>query len=229
MRRLLLATMLLASALALAAQTETPEEEKPSFRPAETLSVSNITYPLTSVVYGTVVLDVLITEAGKIQRVEVRRDIPSLTQPAVSAVKEWEFSPATLEEKAISSRMPVAVTFCPPAPYADPVPLPPLLPQSQEAIQAEFQPAEVLHAVFPLPKYPATTLLAGAAVLEVTLSAKGEAEEVKVLRDLPPLTAPAQAVVKDWRFMPAAFNGKPVPSKTVIVFVAGPLINLPDS
>jgi hypothetical protein len=229
MGRLLLAMMVLGSAQAVVAQTETPKEEKSSFQPAETLSVTDITYPITSVVYGTVVMDVLIADTGKTQRVEVRRDIPSLTQTAVSAVENWEFSPATLADKAIASRMPVTVTFCPPAPFANPVPFPPLLPQSEEAIQAEFQPAEVLLAAFPLPTYPATTVLAGATALEVPLSEKGEAGEIKVLRDLPPLTEAAKAVVKKWRFMPAAFNGRPVPSKIVLVFVAGPQVSFPDS
>lgn len=228
MWRLLLAMMVFGGAYALMAQTETPKEQSP-FQPAETLSVTDITYPIASVAYGTVVLDVLITESGKIQRVEVRRDIPSLTEPAVSAVKEWEFSPATFEDKALTARMPVAVTFCPPAPFANPVPFPPLLPQSEEAIQAAFQPAEVLRAAFPLPEYPATTTIAGAAVLEVTLSGKGKTEEIKVLLDHPPLTEPAKVALKDWRFMPAAFNGTPVRSNIVIAFVAGPMANAPGS
>jgi TonB family protein len=221
MWKLLLAVMLLGSAQALIAQTE-PLSEKPPFQPAETLSVTDITFPILSIANGTVVLDVLITETGKIQRVEVRRDIPSLTQSAVSAVQEWKFSAATFEDKAITSRMPVAVTFCPPAPSADPVSLPALIPQSEAAIQAEFQPAEVLRAVFPFPNFTATTVVSGAVVLEVTLSVKGEAEEVKVLRDLPPFTEEAKAVVGQWRFMPAAFNGNPVPSKIVLAFVPNP-------
>ena len=57
----------------------------------------------------------------------------------------------------------------------------------------EFQPAEVTRAGFP-PFHPGYTFAEGTVFLEVTLSVKGEAEEIKVLRDLPPFTAEAKAV-----------------------------------
>ena len=221
MGRLLLAVMLLGNAQALTAQTET-ENEKSPFRSAEVLSVTDILDSVPSEASGTVVLNALITETGKVERVDVRRDIASLTDVAVSAVESWTFSPATWAGKAVPSRLPVAVTFRPPMWYTDPVSLPALIPQTEAAIQAEFQPVEVTHAA--LPKYPADTSVAGSVVLEVTLGAKGNVEEeVKVLRDLPPLTEEAKAVVGDWRFMPAAYNGKPVQARIVLVFVFRPL------
>lgn len=223
MKRLLLAMMVLGSAQALTAQTETVRV-KPPFQPAETLSVTDITVPNHSIASGFVVLDAIISETGKIQGVEVRRDIASLTEPAVSAVEDWKFSSATFAGKAIASRMPVAVTFRP-AGYANLIPLPALKPQTDAAIQAEFQPAEVLHAAFP--NYPATNVLFPVTVvLEVTLSVTGKAEDVKVLRDVPPATAMVVPVVGNWRFMPATFNGHPVPSKIVLAFVLRPPGNL---
>jgi hypothetical protein len=219
MRRLLFAVLVLGSAHPLFAQTETVREESP-FQPAETLSVTDIPALNFCVAIGTVVMDALITETGEVQKVEVRRDIACLTQLAVHAVEGWKFSPATLAGKAIASRMPVAVTFRPPSPFADPVPLPALTSQTEAAIQAEFQPAEVIHAEFP--KYTATTFAAGAVVLEVTLSEKGGAGEAKVVRDLPPFTEEAKAIVGQWRFMAATFNGRPVQSKIVLAFVSPP-------
>lgn len=224
MKRLLLAMMVLGSAHALIAQTEAPKE-KPPFQSAETLSVTDIPALNSCAAIGTVILNALITETGEVQKVEVRRDIGCLTQLAVHAVEDWKFSPATLAGKAIASRMPVAVTFRPPSPFADPVPFPALIPQSEAAIQAEFQPAEVIHAEFP--KYTTSTFAAGAVVLEVTLNEKGEAGEAKVLRDLPPFTDEAKAVVGEWRFMAATFNGKPVPSKIVLAFVSPPPASTP--
>jgi hypothetical protein len=120
--------------------------------------------------------------------------------------------------------MPVAVTFDPLFPSGDPITLPPLIPQSAAAIQAEFQPADVTRALLPHP-HPGYTFAWGAVVLEVTLSAKGKAEAIKVLRDLPPFTAGAEAVVGDWRFMPAAFNGHPVRSKILLAFVSPPYVS----
>jgi hypothetical protein len=167
------------------------------------------------------VLDALITEAGEVQKVEIRRDIACLTQVAIHAVSDWKFSPATYAGKAIASRMPVAVTFTPLS-YTDPDPLPTLIPQTEAAIQAEFQPAEVTRAAFP-PYFAATMVILRDVVLEVPLSAKGKAQEAKVLRGFSPLTENAKAVVRDWRFMPATFNGHPVPSKIVLAFVFQPL------
>jgi hypothetical protein len=224
MKRLLLALLVLGSARALIAQTDAPKEKSP-FRAAETLSVTDIPVPILSVANGTVMLDIPVTATGETQKVEIRRDIASLTEVAVHAVGDWKFSPAMLQGEPIASRMPVAVTFRPPPPYADPVPLPALIPQSEAAIQAEFQPAEVLHAEFP--KYTTTTFASGAVVLEVALNEKGEAGEAKVLLDLPPFTEEAKAVVGQWRFMAATLNGKPVPSKIVLAFVSRPPASLP--
>jgi TonB family protein len=220
MWRMLLAVMVLGSAHVLTAQTVTLRA-KPPFQPAKTLSANDITVPILCAANGTVVLDALITETGKVQGVEVRRDIACLTQHAVRAVEDWRFSPATVAGKSVRSRMPVAVVYCPAGWFAGPVPLPALIPQSEAAIQAELQPAEVTRTAFP--KYPDNTVVAGAVVLEVTLSEKGEAEEVKVLRDLPPLTAEAEAVVGDWRFTAATFNGSPIRSKIVLAFVSRPI------
>ena len=71
--------------------------------------------------------------------------------------------------------------------------------------------------------HPGYTFAEGTVALEVTLSAKGEPEEIKVLRDLPPFTANAKAVVADWRFMPATYNGHPIRSKILLAFVAPPV------
>jgi hypothetical protein len=241
----LLAMMVLASTQVLTAQTETSSTEAP-FQAAETLSVTDILPQVFDIIpqakcggNGTVVLDALISETGDVQKIEVRRDIACLTQKAVQAVEKWKFSLATFAGKAIASRVPVAATFPPQGPSVNPILLPALKPQSEEAIQAAFQPAEVTRAVFPNYYAPTQTTIPvvskedratipkyiehwDTAVLEITLSAKGEAEEIKVLIDCLPLTEPAKDAVGDWRFMPATFNGNPVPSKIVLAFVSTP-------
>ena len=120
--------------------------------------------------------------------------------------------------------MPIAVTFESQTWAPNPFPFPKLVPQTAAAVQAEFQPAEVTRAGFPR-FHPGYTLAEGTVVLEVTLSAKGEAEEIKVLRDLPPFTENAKAVVADWRFMPATFNGRPIQSKILLAFVSPPFVS----
>ncbi|MFZ0960735.1 MAG: hypothetical protein WAO35_07490 [Terriglobia bacterium] len=180
------------------------------------------------------VVDALIAETGDVEKIEVRRDIACLTQVVLRSVERWRFLPATFAGEAFASRVPAAVTFPPPGPFVNPVPLSPLKPQSEAAIQAAFQPAEVTRATFlgyeaPMPVGHVTVPTCtgnlncgGATVLEVTLSERGEAKEIKALADCPLMTRDAREVVGDWRSMPAAFNGHPVPSKSVLAFVAPP-------
>lgn len=219
MKRLLLAIVVLGCARTLAAQFAALKAEL-QFQAAQTLSVTDIIdIPAQGVPVGngTVVLEALITETGKVGRIEVRRDLGHFTEVAVHAVEDWKFSAATMGGKPITSRMPVAVNFRPPFWNATPAPLPPLIPQTEAAIQAEFQPVEVLRAAYP--NYPSSTLAVGTVVLEVAVSEAGKAAEMKVLRDLPPLTDAAKAAVTDWQFMAATLNGVPVRSKIVLVFV----------
>jgi hypothetical protein len=222
MWKLLLALMLVGCAPPLATQTAA-QNDKPDFEPAKATTATELPVPVAG--NGTVVLDVPISETGKIQKIEVRRDIDSLTGLAVKAVQDWSFAAATVDGKAIFSRVAVAVTFRPPG-SAAPVPLPALIPQSEAAIQAEFQPVEITRAAFP--RYPDTTVIAGTVVLQVVINEKGEPlEDMIVLRDLPPLTDEAKAVVGDFRFIPATLNGSPVRSKVVLAFVSQPVTASP--
>lgn len=224
MRRLLLAIIVLASACALSAQSEPPAGNA-LFQPAEARSVLDVLYTPCSV-WGTVVLDALITDTGDVKAVEVRRDTACLTQAAVQAIKQWKFAPATIAGKPVASRMPIAMTFESQTAAPDPSPLPKLVPQTPAAIQAEFQPAEVTRAASP-PFHSGFALVQGTVVLEVTLSAKGEVENVNVVRNLPPFTETAEAVLKDWRFMPATLNGHPIDSRILLAFVSPPSVLIP--
>lgn len=226
MKRLLLALLAFGSASLLIAQFA-PLKETPQFRAAQVLSVSDL--PLTTTGYivggGTAVLDALIDETGHIEQLEIRRDVPGLTKLVLPAVKGWEFSPATMGGKAIPSRVPIAVCFRPPYLRAAAMPLPPLIAQSEPAIQAEFQPVEVLRDAFP--EYPITTEAIGTVVLGATIDESGEVGEITVLRDLSPLTDVAKAAVANWRFMAATLNGAPVPSKIILAFVFPAIIASP--
>jgi hypothetical protein len=221
MKQLLLAVLVFGIAHTLTAQTET-SRVTPPFQPAEARSVTDIRYNPCGVP-GIVVLYALISESGEVQEVEVRRNIACLTQIAVQAVKGWKFSPATFAGKAIASRIPVAVTFESQSSAPNPFPLPKPVPQTAAAVQAEFQPVEVTRAGLP-PFHPGYAFAEGTVALEVTVGAKGEVEVIKVLRDIPPFTANAKAVVGDWQFMPATFNGRPVPSKILLAFVSPPFV-----
>jgi outer membrane biosynthesis protein TonB len=61
-----------------------------------------------------VVLDVTVDKNGDIKKVGVIRDVPSLTQPAIAAVKSWTINAATFNGKGIASKLVVAFVFRPP-------------------------------------------------------------------------------------------------------------------
>ena len=93
------------------AQKPVKEKPLPKFEPAQVLSTTDVVYPLTSVAFGSVALEVTVGENGEAEDIKVMRDIPSLTREAKRAVEKWTFSPAKLDGKPIRSTITVVVVF----------------------------------------------------------------------------------------------------------------------
>jgi len=101
-------------AFALGGGLQARQAEKPAaphYDPPQVISAVDATYPINSVAFGTVVLEVELSATGKIDRVDVVRDIPPLTESAEQAVKQWKFKPARLDGREVASSLPVAFTF----------------------------------------------------------------------------------------------------------------------
>jgi len=62
-------------------------------------------------VEGTVILDVIIDETGKVTSTHVLKSVPLLDQSAIDAVRLWKFIPARLNGEAIPIVMTVTVAF----------------------------------------------------------------------------------------------------------------------
>jgi TonB family protein len=77
-----------------------------TFEPPRVVSTAEAVYPLRSVATGTVVLDVLLDETGKITDGRVVRGITSLTEEAEHAVRQWKFRAARLNGRAVSAGIP---------------------------------------------------------------------------------------------------------------------------
>ena len=196
-------------------------QDATDFRPAEVVSVGDLTRPYRSIAFGTVVLDVLLSETGEVKDIQVRRAIASVTDVAVKAVKSWTFKPAELDDNAVPSRITVAVTFNPQAVNFPHVLLTPLLHQDDEVrIQSAFQPPEVIRATFPI----ITALNAGDAILEATVDETGKVQATKILRELTANTDVAVQAAEEWKFIPATLNGRPMKAKVVLAFVFPPAI-----
>jgi TonB family protein len=188
------------------------------FESADIVSATDIAYPTKSIAVGTVVLEVTVDEKGLVESVRPIREIQSLTVTAVESVRNWQFKPAVLEGKPTRSRTVVAVTFNPPASLAQNVPLPPVSttdPSSRPLLEPE--PVKVVAASFP--QYPVNSVTTGTVVIQVTVDSEGRVENTVAIRDIASLTAPCIRVLKEWKFEPAQFRGKPVPSSVALAFV----------
>ena len=83
------------------------------FKPPEVTSASDMPFPIQSIADGVVVVDASLGDKGAITGTSVVRDVPSLTSPAISAIRTWKFSPAMRLGKSEPSTMRVAVVFRP--------------------------------------------------------------------------------------------------------------------
>ena len=90
--------------------TSTPSQIQP---PVKLVDVKPV-YPADAQaarVQGVVILEVVVGTDGRVQSVTVLRSIPLLDQAAVDAVKQWVFSPATLNGQPVTFTLTVTVNF----------------------------------------------------------------------------------------------------------------------
>jgi len=60
---------------------------------------------------GAVELEVVVTEAGVVEKVNIVSGNPVLTRPASDALKKWKFAPFIADGKAVKALVPVSVSF----------------------------------------------------------------------------------------------------------------------
>jgi TonB family protein len=60
---------------------------------------------------GAVELELLVTEAGTVEKVNIVSGNPVLTRPASDAVKKWKYAPFTADGKAVKALVPVSLSF----------------------------------------------------------------------------------------------------------------------
>jgi hypothetical protein len=92
-----------------------PGPEDSDFNPPQVTTGQFAIYPVSSIAFGTVILDVSIDKSGGIAKVHVIRGVPSLTPQSVKAVKSWVFRAATYKDQPVTSHLVVAFVFPSPA------------------------------------------------------------------------------------------------------------------
>ena len=190
-------------------------QQQKLFVPAEVISASDVQYPLNTTAEGIIVFNVSLSASGMITDVNALTNIPPLTNVAQSALQSWKFMPASFGGATEASQLLVAFVFR----HAVKIRNPPLF-------NRVYAPREQAGYMFPgvftatYAEYPASTIAAGATVVQVTVKADGVISYVKVVRAMSGGFVPlAVKAAKSWDFEPAMFNGTPVVSKVAIAFV----------
>jgi Gram-negative bacterial TonB protein C-terminal len=186
------------------------------FVPPDILTAGEIPYPPDSIASGTLPLSINLDEAGQIQNVQVLRDIPSLTDPAVTAVKSWRFVPGKLDGKPVASTLNVSVVFNPGNLQTHNLDLGPLQPTPPPTPPGYLLP-ELAAASYA--NYPMNSVATGTVVLDLTVGKSGEVKKLIPIRPVPSLTSAAISAVQKWTINAATFHGKAIASKIVIAFV----------
>jgi TonB family protein len=184
----------------------------------ELVSAADIPYPPNSTATGIVTFLLTIGTEGQIDGVQVERDIPPLTGAARSAIQDWTFKAATLDGRPVPSQIEVNVVFNPFNPGGigtSTFSLPPA--QSSAPTTEPFLPARIDSGSFA--SYPARSISWGTVVLDLTVGKTGDVGNAVLTRGVASLTSEAMNAVETWRFKPATFQGRPIYSKTVVVFV----------
>jgi TonB family protein len=223
MRRAFLAIgLLILSANQPAAHKVRQTQERPQFKEPEITSAGELIHPYNSIAYGTISLEITVSPLGAVTTVQVIRGVTSLTSEAAHDVKAWTFKPATLGEKAVSSKAAVILMFNPPLNNPPTIPLPPPTEYPDEQGNGlSFSPPLVTDVTYP--RYPIHSVAQGTVVLQVIVGSSGKVESVQTIRDIEPLTAEALLAVRRWEFDPATMNGTQLPSRvTVAIFFTRP-------
>jgi TonB family protein len=199
-----------------------------AYRPAGITAVSDIPYPVNASATGLVTLQVSVDATGNVQEVQVVRDVPPLTDAAVTAVKKWQFTAAQLNGNPVAGRLRVNAVFNPFNPGGVAIPS-----KALEVIEAtggggagEFRPAKATAATYAT--YPVNTVVSGTVVLDVTVGKDGKVASQKVIHGVAPLATASIEAVKSWQFQAAKYKGTAVASHVAVAFVfPSPAIGTP--
>ena len=186
------------------------------YHAASVAQAGGIPYPINSQAPGFVTLDVSVDASGAVQEVAVVRDVPPLTAAAQGAVKNWQFTPATVDGQTAPGAVPVDVAFNPYNPSAVGLPGESLQPPTS-TVSGDFQPAGLVKANYAV--YPPNTVASGTVVMVVRVGSDGSVHRVRVLRGKAVLTDAATAAVKTWGFTPATYKGSAVGADVTVAFV----------
>jgi len=179
-------------------------------------------------VSGIVILEALVDTNGDVADARVLKSIPLLDQAAVDAVRQWRYTPTSLNGTMVPVIMTVTVNFSVDAG----VPSQPVL-MNGTTMQANAVASSVTQqwngappiriggtvtaperVKYVPPVYPTEAQQAriqGIVIIEAIIDESGQVAATKVLKSIPLLDDAALAAVSQWKYTPTTLNGAPVP------------------
>ena len=98
----------------------------------------------------------------------------------------------------------------PPPPPLPPAPEPPRVPPAVRAAQLPELPRKIVDARPVYPEVARTARVQGTVILEAVLDTNGRVTQLKVIRSVPLLDQAALDAVRQWRYTPSIYAGRPV-------------------
>jgi TonB family protein len=229
----LAAVVALAPAAALA-QSQEPIRVGGNVQAPERVKYVAPLYPAEAAsarVTGIVILEAIVDPTGSVSDARVLKSIPVLDQAALDAVKQWRYTPTTLNGVPVPVILTVTVNFS----LSD-TPTTEQLAGSMTAMNSSQQtitlapvPADWKGATpvrvggnitapervkYVPPVYPAEaqqSKVQGIVIIEAVIDENGEVAATKVLKSVPVLDDAALAAVSQWKYTPTHMNGVAVP------------------
>lgn len=134
--------------------------------------------------HGIVILEVTIDGQGKVVDAKVIRSIPPFDEPALQAVRKWEYEVTRVDGKAVSVLLTVPITFALRLPEVS----------RQEGVP------ELRGGMSPI--FPKGARNPGRVALDVSLDSEGRITEAEVLSGDSPFREALLTALRSWRFAP---------------------------
>lgn len=173
---------------------------------------------------GEVVLELSVAIDGRVDGVEVLRATPPFVEALVSTARRWTFTPAEdvvrpapgeapdlKTRKPMASKVLVIGLFRPPALFGGTLGQPP----ATTGKPSDGAPA--LTSPLTLPLYPPNAMFDGATMTEISVTAAGAIEEMRILRSSPAFDQPTLDAVKALSFRPPRVHGQPAGARVYVV------------
>lgn len=217
---------------------QTPEQNQPapassptaSPIPADSTALELVSapppdYPLEAAakgLQGIAWIQLHISESGDVASTEILSGDPILANAAALAMKQWKFKPFIRDGRPVRVSRKMSYNFEIKGKGADPC----AVVEAASAVNQAHQHIRLSQAVMEgalvhrvEPEYPMIARaknVQGTVILEMNIGEDGRVADLKALCGPPELIPAALAAVRQWRYRPYIYEGKPVAVETTV-------------